>query len=79
MSLWVLLLVTYCVVGVIKLRFFDRNNEGDWLAMLSDQRNRRCNVIWVYVCLLVSLLTWPVAIFSKKVCFTRWFFRFQWR
>jgi hypothetical protein len=78
-----LLLITlpilWVVAGIIKVRFFDRNKETDWLMMLSDKRNRRCGVVWFYVMLLVAWLSWPVAIFSKRINLSGSFFRFQWR
>ncbi len=73
-----LLLTIYFTIGIIKLKFFDRNKEGDWLMLLSDERSRRCNIIWLYVFLFISWVTWPIAIFSKDICITEWFFRFQW-
>lgn len=79
MLTWLLAVVAWLIVGIAKLRYFDRNREGDWLLMLSDKRNRRCSVIWVFVFLLISWLTWPIAIFSSKICLTGSFFRLQWR
>jgi hypothetical protein len=78
-TLLVLIGLSYIVIGLIKLKWFDWNKEGDWLLMLSDNRNRRCNVIWVYILLLVTLFTWPLGLFNKKTSLARSFFQFQWR
>ena len=73
---WVML--GYIVCGALKLKFFDRNGDGDWLMMLSDERSRKCHGIWVYVLLFLCWLTWPVGIISKKVSLARSFFHLQW-
>jgi len=77
--LLIILPILWVAVGIIKLKFFDRNCEGDWLAMLGDKRNRRCNIAWAYLMLLIVWLSWPIAIFSKKISLVGSFFRFQGR
>jgi hypothetical protein len=70
--------IVYVIVGAMKLKFFDRNNEAGWLMLLSDDRSRRCGAVWVYIMLLVAWFTWPIAIFSKELSLVGCFFRFQW-
>lgn len=77
--IWIGLFCLYVTLGVIKLRYFDRNQDADWLMMLADKRNRRCHVAWFYVMLLVAYLSWPIALFTKKVSLAKVFFQFQWR
>lgn len=78
--MWIVLTgLTYVALGFIKLRWLDWNAEASWLLMLTDKRNRRCSRVWIYVMLLIVLLTWPVGLVFKKVSLARSFFHFQWR
>lgn len=68
--------VAYVIFGVIKLRFYDWNNEGGWLMMMSDQRNCKFPVI-VYPVLLLCYLTWPIGFFVRKFSFSECIFKLQ--
>ena len=57
--------VVYFIIGVLKLRYFDLNNDGDWLMMWSDHRSCRSPIVWLYVAVIVCWLSWPLIIFSR--------------
>ncbi|MFA6445650.1 MAG: hypothetical protein WCW14_00150 [Candidatus Paceibacterota bacterium] len=79
MKIFLILFALYVLIGVIKLKYFDRNGEADWLIMLTDKRNRKCGGIWIFLLLPILWLSWPIAIFTRNFNLAGIFFRFQWR
>ena len=76
---WILGCIVYFIVGILKLKWFDLNRESDWLIMMTDPRNMRISTKWSVPMLWLCWLTWPLVIFGRKVCLSRWMFNFQWR
>lgn len=67
----------YILIGVLKVKWFDRNDEGGWMHMLSDSRNT--NWTWLsFIGLAVAWITWPIGLIFPGICFNEALFKIQW-